>query len=133
MNERDIQKIIWNWRKHSRVMIPNVQVVWNWYWEMDLAEVSPAYYVTEYEIKRTHSDFMADKKKKYKHGILSESHFGPVKFWYCCPRDIININEVPEYAGLIYDHNIFPNTNKGCCQECIDTYNDNLEFIKYHC
>jgi len=26
----------------------------------------------------------------------------PNKFWYCCPKGMIPLNELPEYAGLYY-------------------------------
>lgn len=48
------------------------------------------------------------KKKKYNFKQIStEIKFqdirkAPNKFWYICPKDVIPLEEVPEYAGLYY-------------------------------
>ena len=64
-------------------------------------------HTTEFEIKKSRSDFHADFKKKEKHFSTSNG-YGCNYFYYACPMGLINKNEVPEYAGLIYA------TSKGC-------------------
>jgi hypothetical protein len=90
-------------------MIPNVHIPGCWYWEADLIEISRSNYITEYEIKISHSDFLRDLKKK-RHIFYRDNYGGgAVKFWYCCPEGIISVDETPGYAGLLYvdtDENI---------------------------
>lgn len=102
----------------------------NDWWECDLAVFSAARYLTEYEIKVTLSDFRADQKKSrrfcrgmevpvsqkaydrleqqnphlyqrlYKHGQAQEGQ-GPKHFWFCAPRGVIPLEELPDWAGLM--------------------------------
>lgn len=64
--------------------------------------------VTEFEVKVTLSDFKADFKKMYKHYKMknpthSDQHsFCPSFFYYACPYGLINLNIIPDYAGLVY-------------------------------
>jgi hypothetical protein len=97
-------------------------------WETDFFVVQKASgYCYDIEIKITRSDFFADFKKRVKHLILQtgayehkwsireglnrdwteysksiEHNFRPNKFYYCVPEGLITVNEVPEYAGLMY-------------------------------
>lgn len=89
------------------------------WWEADLWVVSNSRLATEYEIKVSRSDFKCDSKKnrtimkrdqeawirveQNKHSMLSEkSTLGPSRFFYCVPENMISIDEIPEWAGLIY-------------------------------
>lgn len=93
-------------------------------WETDLFVLRMNGYSLEFEIKVTRSDFMADAKKVKKHQILKDGkyilqhkgnaskvvkihNFRPNKFYYAVPAGMIQIDEVPKYAGLIY---IYPAT-----------------------
>lgn len=40
--------------------------------------------------------------KNYDKLLCKFKELRPNYFWYVCPQDLIPINEVPEYAGLIY-------------------------------
>ena len=111
MNERLIQNLIWKdlaGRTHgyAGLVVPNCTV---FSWESDLIHVSRKHLVTEYEIKISRSDFRADLKK-IRHRILSlikEYERGPSRFYYAVPRDLIEPNEIPEHAGLIYVYPVF--------------------------
>jgi hypothetical protein len=92
--------------------------------EMDVIEISKAGYITESEIKRSYSDFKADfRNKKFKHenlknrmafkmydiwkrGKRTDEQRKAIKipnyFYYVCPHGLIKIEDIPEYAGLIY-------------------------------
>lgn len=108
---------------------PNVYV---YSWESDMLSITKAGFVHECEIKVTKSDFNADSKKVEKHCVLKngwrELHewelrhkekipawgnphlnstgkidmIRPNYFWYVCPADMVKVENVPEYAGLIY-------------------------------
>lgn len=97
-------------------------------WESDKLIETRSGLIYEFEIKISKSDFKNDFKKKDKHVILEGkqthlptfdslekiykemyeknylvSHFKkPNYFYYAVPEGLITVDEVPEYAGLIY-------------------------------
>lgn len=81
--------------------------------EMDVMTVTKAGLITEFEIKVSRSDFFNDfKSKPGKHAVLGkkdyEGHLNflackiPNYFYFAVPAGLVNSNEVPQYAGLIY-------------------------------
>lgn len=86
------------------------------YWECDCFIVTKSGYGVEFEIKLTRSDFKADFKKITKHQVLQKGEGWrefwtcskllkfdrPHKFYYVCPENLIKLEEIPWYAGLIY-------------------------------
>lgn len=86
--------------------LPNFQP-YGWY-EADILSITQAGYIYEYEIKTSISDFKADfKNKRYKHMLLDEKRkisYGniPRKFYFVCPEGLLDVNDIPPYAGLIY-------------------------------
>jgi len=73
------------------------------YGESDFLSITRAGLLTECEIKRSKSDYKADFKKVKKHEILNSGKDSPVQyFYYACPEDIISVDDIPPYAGLIY-------------------------------
>ena len=70
-------------------------------WECDLISVTYSDIITEYEIKRSRADYLADFQKKDKH-FSTKNGYGANYFYYACPIGLIKKSEVPEYAGLIY-------------------------------
>jgi len=101
LTEKDLQLAIYYYRDNIQpnpIMLPNVYL---YFWESDLIYITNDDYVYEYEIKLTKGDFKADAKKETKHRILAHQG-GPRLFYYVCPHGLINKDEVPEYAGLIY-------------------------------
>jgi hypothetical protein len=78
-------------------------------WESDFFVQKQNGYAYEFEVKISRSDFFCDKKKVDKHLILDTGMFGlerhalrPNKFFYVVPEGLVNVNEVPKYAGLMY-------------------------------
>lgn len=92
------------------------------WWECDMFATTKAGYWSEYEIKMSRSDFLNDFKKKMavvngrrrssrfcndhntlnKHELLAAHDImGPSYYWFCTPEGLVDISEVPEYAGLI--------------------------------
>jgi hypothetical protein len=101
-------------------------------WESDFFIQKRNGYSYEFEVKINRADFFNDKKKITKHLILSEGkyttehrswkineqtkkpevketiltehlyNFRPNKFFYVVPKDLIKVDEIPKYAGLIY-------------------------------
>jgi hypothetical protein len=76
-------------------------------WESDFFSVSESGYVYEVEIKVTRGDYKDDFNKTNKHLLLAEGKDyiqnikRPNKFFYACPKGLLNTIEIPEYAGLI--------------------------------
>ena len=81
--------------------------------ECDVISISKADYIYEYEVKISRSDFKADFKKG-KHKLIIEKNFNhesrsetfnfytPNYFYFVVPKNLITIDEIPDYAGLIY-------------------------------
>lgn len=116
LTETKIQQILISglMKKGHNYVIPNLYF---YAWESDLISTSVAGLVNEYEIKISTSDFGADFKKKKKHDALdarlSNSKQGiPNYFWYVCPRNLISVEDVPNYAGLIWIEDKGPVTKK---------------------
>lgn len=73
-------------------------------WESDYLALTKSGYWYEVEVKISRSDFKADFKKTKKHQTLKRENNGkcPNYFYYAVPEGLISVDEVPEYAGLIY-------------------------------
>jgi hypothetical protein len=80
--------------------------------ECDVISISNSDYIYEYEIKISRADYKKDFVKEKHTNIINEKftitrkseliYLLPNYFNYVCPRDLIKVEEVPEYAGLIY-------------------------------
>ena len=73
-------------------------------WKSDLLFLSKSGIWTEIEIKVSRADFLADLKKVEKHSILADKEHlvKPNRFFYAVPEGLIQPEEVPEYAGLLW-------------------------------
>lgn len=106
MTERSIQMALyWRFRSTARLMVPNYNLYPRWF-ECDLLRVTKAGYAHEFEIKRTISDFKADAHKscgRTKHDRLAAGdNYGPSRFTFVMPEDMVALADVPTWAGLIY-------------------------------
>jgi len=99
---------------------PQTKVFPNTYigsWECDIVELTKSGYLYEYEVKITRADFKADAKKQRSGNKEIDGVWQPCKhvkydilqsgsrvnyFYYIVPKDLISVDEVPEFAGLIY-------------------------------
>lgn len=111
--ERPTAREIARWIIHRRFnrnwLMPNITPQ-GWF-ECDVLELTKAYFFREYEIKVTRSDFFADRKKlrsvsfgetATKYSLLAKaSERGPSAFYYCVPAGLVEVDEVPVWAGLI--------------------------------
>lgn len=78
-------------------------------WESDYLAITKSDIAYECEIKISRQDFLNDSKKKNKHLIIEGNVKGilydydrPNYFYYAVPDGLIKVDEVPDYAGLIY-------------------------------
>lgn len=74
-------------------------------WESDCLLLTRSGYWYEFEVKISKADFNNDfKNKKEKHSILPSDKESkkPNFFYYVVPEDLIALDDIPEYAGLIY-------------------------------
>ena len=72
--------------------------------EMDLFVQKPNDYIVEYKVKCSIEDFKKDFKKD-KHDLMRKCYFEnkiPNKFYFVCPDNLIPLEMIPSYAGLIY-------------------------------
>jgi len=111
----------WLYKKGHRWIVPNFTAFYTG--EMDVCSVMKSGMVNEYEIKISRSDFKADLKKESKHPIFQKllngtnnetfptysgkstityHYTAPNYFYYVVPTDLVKVEEVPLYAGLIY-------------------------------
>lgn len=122
MTENDMQKAIGSYRdfqKRYEVMIPCCFTSFDN--EADLFCIRKSGLYDEIEIKTSRADFKNDAKKKVKikkpeseatnrrslyetYSKLDATAKGHMAnyFWYAVPENLIDITEIPEYAGLIY-------------------------------
>lgn len=120
MTQRAIQNWLW-WHlklKGHEWMCPNYTPK-NWF-ECDMFSVTKKGYFVEHEIKLSVADFKADAKKQWdkwngkhgheyerlthkKHDLLLGNHpQGPTRFFYVVPSGLIQRDDVPSWAGLLY-------------------------------
>lgn len=75
-------------------------------WEIDVLSMNKNDYLTEYEVKVSRSDFLADsKKRKWQFYEKRIENLISNYFYYVCPDGLISENEIPDFAGLIYATN----------------------------
>jgi hypothetical protein len=109
LNEKNIQQSIFDHilEKGRRWIIPNIYFFTN---ESDILAELMSGYLEEYEIKISKSDFKHDFKKK-KHKLFEKlmkkdkrvrKNSTPNYFSFVVPKDLISIDDVPDYAGLYY-------------------------------
>lgn len=72
-------------------------------WEYDVLSLNKSGNITEFEVKISRGDFLADKKKrKFKYYDAKIERLMPNRFYYVCLTGMISTSEIPSYAGLIY-------------------------------
>jgi hypothetical protein len=80
--------------------------------ECDVLSISKSDYIYEYEVKISRGDFKKDFIKE-KHSMITEGkhtrewkggmqYLVPNYFYFVVPENLISVDEIPEYAGLIY-------------------------------
>lgn len=93
--------------KHSQTAqyyLSNTYLFKGAYGESDFIVINPNGYCVEYEIKISRADYKADFTKTKKHNLLKDTSYTdkPNKFYYAVPENLISIDEIPDYAGLVY-------------------------------
>lgn len=102
-----IQKKLLGWAKggYNDVVLPNFFYGYN---ECDVFKITGNDYVVEYEIKISRNDFFADLKKTNREGLKHDGlsagtgPYCPNRFFYVVPENLVAVEEVPPYAGLLY-------------------------------
>ena len=104
MKSNEISDLLDNkYQNNCKYKVPNVYI---FNWESDYFIQKQNEYCYEFEIKISKADFKKDFQKLEKHETLSNVNKTnkPNKFYYVAPSGIINIEDVPKYAGLIIVH-----------------------------
>lgn len=110
--EQEVQQLVF---RHLRgeIISPSSMV---FAWEADVINVRRNFYISEYEIKLTRSDYLADfrkdfpewnwelreKKSRLKHDVLQRGDTNlkrPNKFYFVLPKDMVE--GVPDYCGWL--------------------------------
>ena len=109
LTEKQIQRGIMLHLCNNSVRLPNYTPA-DW-WENDVIRITKAGYWIEYEIKLSRSDYYGDRRKRNcpwdgpietKHNILAANDGrGPKNFWFVCPWNVIRVENLPPWAGLI--------------------------------
>ncbi len=118
MTERIIQNWLWRYldlRGHKNIC-PNYRP--EGWWECDMFSTTRDGFMVEHEIKVTVADFKRDLAKRayrrtdpmapgremcMKHAELEAGKTtGPTRFFYVVPSGMIDRDDVPKWAGLIY-------------------------------
>lgn len=97
-------------RRRNNWVMPNVLFD---RFECDVLEVSKAGYTTEYEVKISRGDYLRDCKKTYFYkdfyrtiNIKKYDFKDRVSYLnFVVPLNLISVDEVPDFAGLIYYQN----------------------------
>lgn len=122
--EKIIDVLERNFLSQPKYVIRNLYV-FDKSWESDYLAMTKSGYLYEGEVKISRADFKADMKKKRKHQILegtyepkmiqpwgkeayTEKVLKPNYFFYAVPEGLIEPEEVPEYAGLVYMCDVWP-------------------------
>ena len=111
--EKNIQKILnmyYLTRSSCKYITNNLYILGH---ESDYLAITRSGLIHEIEIKISRNDYKNDfKNKKEKHLLLESKETNSIKkpdyFYYAVPNKMIDVNEVPEYAGLIYIIDVFP-------------------------
>lgn len=94
--------------KNHEIIVPNSCVFG---WEADVVSVNKTGFISEFEIKVTRADFKAEAKKAHRKLLtdpVEQTFFGkrvhprPNYFYFAVPENLIQPEEVPDYAGLLY-------------------------------
>lgn len=107
MNSKFIQSAVQKYLYDKSNVYQALNYAKSGYYESDILGVTPSMIVTECEVKISMSDFKADFKKTEKHlrlqnPIHDKHRSTPNRFFYACPKGMIDISLIPTYAGLIY-------------------------------
>lgn len=109
LTEEKIQEAIYQhgFLSHSSIKY-YTENLWIYGWESDIWIMTKSGYAYEVEIKISRNDFKNDfRNKKNKHLLLeskvtAENKRRPNYLYYAVPEGLISVEEVPEYAGLLY-------------------------------
>lgn len=112
ITESSIQRLLNSkYAGNCKYKVPNIYV-FKHDWESDFFVQKNNLYCYEFEIKISRTDFFNDFKKTIKHDIIKhgryysntwhEHKYRPNKLYYVVPNNMISIDEVPSYAGLMY-------------------------------
>lgn len=130
MTAKEIQKHLRVYFSHAKYVVDNVYVFGDKYKETDVLIINQNGFCGDYEIKISKQDYKAEfKNKSLKHEILEKGHYTckgnssyvkikgkwkpskpgdkiqcerPNKFWFIVPENLISIEDIPKYAGLMY-------------------------------
>lgn len=115
LTEREAIKLLVQWLPSGHTYMPRFAPA-GW-WENDLRSVTRAGYWTEFEVKLTRQDFLADKAKsskrwegeypnmvevvENKHELLATTERGPARFYYAVVEGVASAVDIPPWAGLL--------------------------------
>lgn len=100
MTAKDIERRLELKYCNALYTVPNVYF---FKWESDFLVVQRSGIIIEVETKISVADYKKDFCKINKHEDLKNRVPNiPNKFYYACPENLIKVEDIPEYAGLLY-------------------------------
>ena len=87
-----------NYSSHP-IMVNNIN--WPGYGECDIVACSKAGYTTEYEVKASRADFLAEMRNKAEKHMRLSAGLGPNRFYFITYPDMIKPAELLPKMGLI--------------------------------
>ena len=115
IDEREAIKLLVRWLPSGHTYMPRFTP--DKWWENDLCAVTKAGFWTEFEVKLSRPDFLADKAKERrewvgrypdamisienKHALLATTERGPARFYYCVQDGVATEADMPAWAGLL--------------------------------
>lgn len=104
MNGKEIQNVICIEETRKRnLCCENVKYLFS-AWENDVLSLNGSNYLIEFEVKVSRSDFLADRKKSrfvhYDKQLTAK--YTPNRFYYAVPPGLVQVAELPWFAGLVY-------------------------------
>lgn len=105
MSTKEVSDILLNYYRHTanhKLTIPNYY--YKNIFEMDIITITNSKKTWEIEIKNSLSDYKKDFEKAWKHAMLEDGKYPVDRFYYASTPDILSVDMIPKYAGLIHVH-----------------------------
>ena len=106
--EQVVQTLLSKYYFKPKSVLYDIDNVYAFNWESDKLMIMKSGYAYEFEIKVARNDYEQDfTTKPNKHRVLGSAFNNnkmPNKFYYAVPPELVQPEEVPQYAGLVWVH-----------------------------
>ena len=99
LTTRQLEKAMIQYQFHQKIISLRTSQIEH---EIDFLVVTKQNKLIEYELKVSRADFFQDRKKLKHNRMLTGAKGKIYKFYYVVPEGMVDKDEVPDYAGLVY-------------------------------